>query len=169
MTAGSDEPNALVGTQRDESRFEPNTRATVQEIYEGLATTSQNRWPMLSLDIGTINDRFSPLLAAGFYYKTFMKEEISRASTSAASLIENHNMATHALMTSGSVRQKQDLLPRFAACDVLSTLAITEPEAGSDVRAIQATAEPVSGGYKINAHKRYVSLADIAGIVMLSA
>lgn len=72
MTAGSDEPNALVGTRRGEGRFEPNTRATVQEIYEGLTTTSQNRWPMLSLDVGTINDRLSPLLAAGFYYKTFM-------------------------------------------------------------------------------------------------
>lgn len=98
-----------------------------------------------------------------------MKEEISRASTSAASLIENHNMATHAMMAAGSHRQKQDLLPRFATCDVLSTLAITEPEAGSDVRAIQATAEQVPDGYKINAHKRYVSLADVAGIIMVLA
>ncbi len=98
-----------------------------------------------------------------------MKEEVSRASTSAASLIENHNMATHALMASGSDRQKQDLLPKFAVCEVLSTLAITEPEAGSDVRAIRARAERVSGGYRINAHKRYVSLADIAGIVMVLA
>ena len=72
LTAGSEEPNALIGTSRGKGRFEPNSRATVQEIYDGLTTTSQNRWPSLGFDVGAINDRLSPLLAAGFYYKTFM-------------------------------------------------------------------------------------------------
>lgn len=98
-----------------------------------------------------------------------IKEEISRASTSAASLIENHNMATHALIAGGSEQQKRAMLPKFAACEVLGTLAITEPEAGSDVQAIRATATPVEGGYRLNAHKRYVSLADVAGVVMVLA
>lgn len=98
-----------------------------------------------------------------------MKEEIARASTSAASLIENHNMATHALVAGGTEQQKRELLPKFAACEVLGTLAITEPEAGSDVRAIRATATPVADGYRLQAHKRYVSLADVAGVVMVLA
>jgi sarcosine oxidase subunit alpha len=75
LTAGSEEPNALIGTQRpgaDNSRFEPNTRATTQEIYDGLITTSQNKWPSLSFDMGAINDRLYMLFSAGFYYKTFM-------------------------------------------------------------------------------------------------
>ena len=73
VTAGSEEPNALIGTSRGtQGRFEPNTRATVQEIYDGLQTTSQNKWPSLKFDIGEINDRFHKLFAAGFYYKTFM-------------------------------------------------------------------------------------------------
>ena len=33
---------------------------------------SQNRWPSLDFDIGSINSVFSPLFSAGFYYKTFM-------------------------------------------------------------------------------------------------
>jgi len=72
VTAGSDEPNALVGTRRGPGRFEPNTRATMQEIYEGLRTESQNRWPSLGFDVGGVNDRFYMLFSAGFYYKTFM-------------------------------------------------------------------------------------------------
>ncbi|MGH1481845.1 MAG: sarcosine oxidase subunit alpha [Geminicoccales bacterium] len=72
LTAGSEEPNALVGTDRGDGRFEPNTRATVQEVYERLSAVSQNRWPSLKLDVGAINDVFSKLLSAGFYYKTFM-------------------------------------------------------------------------------------------------
>jgi sarcosine oxidase subunit alpha len=72
VSAGSEEPNALVGTSRGPGRFEPNTRATMQEIWDGLTVESQNRWPSLSFDIGAINDRFGRFLPAGFYYKTFM-------------------------------------------------------------------------------------------------
>ena len=72
ICAGSEEPNALIGTRRGAGRFEPNTRATVQEIYEGLSAESQNRFPSLGFDIGAINDRFHMLFSAGFYCKTFM-------------------------------------------------------------------------------------------------
>ncbi|MDD9908595.1 MAG: sarcosine oxidase subunit alpha [Ahrensia sp.] len=72
IAAGSEEPNALIGTTRSEGRFEPNTRATVQEIYPGLKTESQNSYPSLKYDIGAINDRLYMLFSAGFYYKTFM-------------------------------------------------------------------------------------------------
>ncbi|KKL17679.1 hypothetical protein LCGC14_2483130, partial [marine sediment metagenome] len=72
VTAGSEEPNALIGTRRGPGRAEPNTRATVQEIYPGLATESQNRWPRLGFDLGAVNDRLYMLFSAGFYYKTFM-------------------------------------------------------------------------------------------------
>ncbi|MBO6578670.1 MAG: FAD-dependent oxidoreductase, partial [Thalassospira sp.] len=72
VTAGSEEPNALVGTRRGPGRFEPNTRATVQEIWDGLQVNSQNRYPSLSFDVGAINDKAYMLFSAGFYYKTFM-------------------------------------------------------------------------------------------------
>ncbi|WP_022728922.1 sarcosine oxidase subunit alpha [Fodinicurvata sediminis] len=72
LTAGSEEPNALVGTRRGPDRYEPNTRATVQEIWDGLQAESQNRYPRLSFDLGAINDRLYMLFSAGFYYKTFM-------------------------------------------------------------------------------------------------
>ncbi|XWN33162.1 MAG: sarcosine oxidase subunit alpha family protein [Devosia sp.] len=72
LTAGSEEPNALVGTRRGPGRAEPNTRATVQEIFDGLDVESQNRWPSLTRDVGAVNDALAPLLSAGFYYKTFM-------------------------------------------------------------------------------------------------
>ncbi|UWQ35082.1 sarcosine oxidase subunit alpha family protein [Leisingera sp. M527] len=71
LTAGSEEPNALVEL-RSGGRQEPNTRATTAELYEGLEANSQNRWPSLQHDFMAINDRFSNFLTAGFYYKTFM-------------------------------------------------------------------------------------------------
>ncbi|GAC1045244.1 MULTISPECIES: sarcosine oxidase subunit alpha family protein [Agrobacterium tumefaciens complex] len=71
LTAGSAEPNALMTIGRG-GRTEPNTRATMQELYDGLEAVSQNRWPSLDLDIGALNSLLSPFLSAGFYYKTFM-------------------------------------------------------------------------------------------------
>lgn len=71
QTAGSEEPNAIVEL-RSGPRKEPNTRATTIELFDGLVANSQNRWPSLSFDIMAINNLFSPLLSAGFYYKTFM-------------------------------------------------------------------------------------------------
>ena len=72
MTAGSEEPNAIVQLHDNSSRTEPNVRATEIEIYEGLEASSQNCWPNVNFDIGGINNFLSPLLPAGFYYKTFM-------------------------------------------------------------------------------------------------
>jgi sarcosine oxidase subunit alpha len=71
LSAGSEEPNALVEL-RTGARREPNTRATVAELFDGLAATSQNRWPSLSFDLMSINSLLSPVFVAGFYYKTFM-------------------------------------------------------------------------------------------------
>ncbi len=70
-SAGPEEPNALVGL-RSGGRQEPNTRATVIELFSGLEARSQNAWPSLALDVMGLNDIASPVLVAGFYYKTFM-------------------------------------------------------------------------------------------------
>ena len=57
---------------RTGARREPNTRATVVELFDGLEARSQNRWPSLALRFW--RDQLHPvsLFIAGFYYKTFM-------------------------------------------------------------------------------------------------
>ncbi|MCE5974768.1 sarcosine oxidase subunit alpha family protein [Sinirhodobacter sp. WL0062] len=71
FTAGSEEPNALVEL-RTGARQEPNTRATMAELFDGLSANSQNRVGSLNFDLLAVNDLASPFFAAGFYYKTFM-------------------------------------------------------------------------------------------------
>ena len=69
-TCGIEEPNALVQIVNEYN--EPNVRATVKKIYDGMVVKSQNRWPSLKKDMGSINNLLSPIFSAGFYYKTFM-------------------------------------------------------------------------------------------------
>ena len=70
VAAGAEEPNAIVQLDGDDD--EPNARATTLLLRDGLSARSVNCWPSVGFDLGAINDRLSPLLAAGFYYKTFM-------------------------------------------------------------------------------------------------
>ncbi len=71
LTSGSEEPNGLVHLRKG-AFCEPNTRATVVELFDGLEATSQNHRGSLKYDLMAITDLFSPILSAGFYYKTFM-------------------------------------------------------------------------------------------------
>ncbi len=70
MAAGVEEPNALV-TVGAGGREEPNTRATDLFVYDGMVARSQNRWPSLAFDAGSVLGLAAKALPAGFYYKTF--------------------------------------------------------------------------------------------------
>src|SRR5580704_15813693 len=72
LSAGSEEPNALVTIDRGYGRVTPNLRATTIELHESLTARTQNAWPSVQFDMGAVADFLSPLLSAGFYYKTFM-------------------------------------------------------------------------------------------------
>ena len=71
LSGGASEPNALV-TIGEGPRREPNLRASMVELHDGLVAESQNRWPSLGFDLGAVNSLLSPFIGAGFYYKTFM-------------------------------------------------------------------------------------------------
>lgn len=71
ISAGCDEPNALVMLGEGAYR-EPNVRATVAELHEGLVAAPQNVWPSLRFDAGAVNSLLSPFFPSGFYYKTFI-------------------------------------------------------------------------------------------------
>jgi sarcosine oxidase, subunit alpha len=69
-SCGIEEPTGLVDVGSG-SRRTPNVRASLLEIHPGLIATSVNCWPSVGFDLAAINNWFSALLPAGFYYKTF--------------------------------------------------------------------------------------------------
>ena len=71
LSAGIEEPNGLAELHRG-ARREPNSPMTMVELHDGLEAHSQNRWPSLGFDVMSVNSLLAPILAAGFYYKTFM-------------------------------------------------------------------------------------------------
>ena len=71
MSAGAEEPNAIFQLEKG-NRTIPNARGTQVELYANLNAASVNCWPSLDFDLMSINNKFSRLMPAGFYYKTFM-------------------------------------------------------------------------------------------------
>ena len=119
LSAGAEEPNALVAVQRGGGRDTPNLRATQVELYEGLAAVSQNRWPSLAFDVGAVNDLLSPLLASGFYYKTFMGPRWLGSNWAWQRIYEPIIRNAAGLGKAPPTADPDRYASRFAHCDVL--------------------------------------------------
>ncbi|GAB4432016.1 MAG: 2Fe-2S iron-sulfur cluster-binding protein [Anaerolineae bacterium] len=52
---------------------EPNARAAVRLVEDGLAVASQNTWPSLRADVMSLSRLGSRFMPVGFYYKTFIR------------------------------------------------------------------------------------------------
>jgi len=119
LSAGAEEPNALVTIARGGGRDTPNLRATQIELFEGLQAHSQNRWPSLAWDAGSVNDLFSPLFPAGFYYKTFMGPRLLRSPWIWHRIFEPAIRRAAGLGHTPREADPDRYANRFAHCDVL--------------------------------------------------
>lgn len=97
-------------------------------------------------------------------------EELSRGSLGAGgSVITRPEICAKAILKGGTEEQKRHWLPRIASARTLVSVAVTEPNAGSDVAAVRVTATPVEGGYVINGEKTWCTFAGRADAFILLA
>ncbi len=73
------------------------------------------------------------------------------------------------LSEAATPEQKERLLPKAVSADYIGCIAITEPNVGSDVAAIQTIAKPDSDGYVLNGTKTWISNASIADAAFVLA
>lgn len=110
---------------------------------------------------GTFIDHRSMIIAT---------EELSLASLGAGgSVITRPEICAKAIMSGGTPEQKQKWLPKIAAGEHMVCVAVTEPNAGSDVANVNVTAKKVSGGYVINGEKTWCTFAGRADLFILLA
>ncbi|MDE1992866.1 MAG: sarcosine oxidase subunit alpha [Rhizobiaceae bacterium] len=136
LSAGAEEPNALLDISRDSARRQPNVRASVQEVFDGMRAQSQNRWPSLAFDVGAVNNLLSPFFAAGFYYKTFMWPKAAWKH-----IYEPFIRRAAGLGVAPTEEDPDHYASRFAHCDVLIvgagisglSAALAAAEAGAKV------------------------------------
>lgn len=97
-------------------------------------------------------------------------EELSRGSVGAGgSVITRPEIAAKAILKGGSEEQKKHWLPRIANGETFISVAVTEPNAGSDVAGLRVTARKTEGGYLINGEKTWCTFAGRANTFILLA
>ncbi|MEO8523484.1 MAG: acyl-CoA dehydrogenase family protein [Caldimonas sp.] len=97
------------------------------------------------------------------------REEISRVSPACGSIAGLNTMFIMPLLHFGSEEQRQRFLPRIAEGGVVTAIAISEPQAGSDVSAMQTRAVRNGDSYVINGRKQWCSYGVDAEFIVLMA
>ena len=96
--------------------------------------------------------------------------ELGRTSPAFRSVFgTNVGIGSQGLAMFGTVEQKQRFLPSIATGELITSFALTEPEAGSDSAAVQTRARRDGDAYVLNGAKRYITNADKAGLFTVMA
>src|SRR5690242_15744286 len=69
----------------------------------------------------------------------------------------------------GSEEQRKKYLPKLASGEWIGCFGLTEPDAGSDPGGMKTRAEKISGGYRLNGSKMWISNAPIADVFVVWA
>jgi (2S)-methylsuccinyl-CoA dehydrogenase len=134
-----------------------------ESLIEGLAEMG-----LFGLSIPEAYGGFAGGGESDFYGMVIATEELSRASLGAAgSLITRPEILARALEAGGTEDQKQAWLPRLAAGEIMSAVAVTEPDHGSDVASIKVTASRTDDGWLVNGVKTWCTFAARADALML--
>ena len=92
-------------------------------------------------------------------------EETARVCASTSVILTNQALASEPLMLAGSEEQKKKWLYRLATGECPGCMAITEPNAGSDVAGMTTTAKKTEGGWVLNGSKIFITQAGVSGIM----
>ena len=96
-------------------------------------------------------------LGLGFATYAASVEELSRGWMSLGGIINSHFVVAHSIMESGTPEQRQRWLPDMASGERRACVCMTEPDAGSDVQAIELAATRDGDGYRLNGTKMFVT------------
>jgi len=97
-------------------------------------------------------------------------EEISRVcATTGVIVAVNNSLAAYPIHQFGNEEQRKKWLPLLASCEKLGAIGITEPNAGSDVVAMETTAKLEGDYYILNGTKRFITNGGEAGIHIVFA
>jgi len=94
---------------------------------------------------------------ADFLYNAVVIEELARAGITGPGFTVHSDMMATYIASFGTEAQKKTWLPKMISGEVIGALAMTEPGAGSDLKAIRTTAVRHGDDYIINGQKVYIS------------
>lgn len=110
----------------------------------------------------------------GGHGKTFLEyiiavEEIAKVDRFIVGPLAVHALAMHVIHEFGNAEQYEKYLKPMIRGEKLGAFALTEPDAGSDVRSLKTFAKKVNNGYILNGSKRFITNGGAADIYIVIA
>ncbi len=96
-----------------------------------------------------------------------IREELAGVYAPADTTFAMQGLGSYPIVIAGSEEQKKKYLTRIATGELLTTFAVTEPEAGSDVSSLATQVEFDGREYSINGRKRFISNGYAANIAVV--
>lgn len=108
-------------------------------------------------------------VGADFKYNAILTEELGRAGATGPGFSVHSDMAASYILNFGSDEQKHHWLPLMSSGHAIAAIGLTEPGAGSDLKAIKTTAVRDGDDYVINGQKVYISNGQLCDLVIIAA
>ena len=106
---------------------------------------------MVPQAFGGLHDRLDPLAVC------VVREALMATSSHADSLFALQGIGSYAITVAGSAEQQAHWLPRVASCECLPGLALTEMDAGSDLKNVATQIIPTGSGLLLRGSKSFIS------------
>jgi len=152
----TDDQRALIDTVRKFVQKEVMPAASGYEHADEYPHALVNRMKEMGLFGATIPEEYGGMGLDTVTYALIV-EEICRGWMSLSGVLNTHLIMAWVVRTYGTEEQKQRWLPRMAAGEKRGGLALSEPDAGSDVAALRTTATRDGDRYLVNGVKFWIT------------
>lgn len=100
-----------------------------------------------------------------------LAEELGRSTYAgvAITVLVHTDMASVHIFNAGNDAQKQKYLPRIISGEIITAVGVTEPDAGSDVKAIRTTARREGDHYILNGAKTFITNGVLGDVICVAA
>jgi glutaryl-CoA dehydrogenase len=136
---------------------------------------NENFYPEMYKELGSLGVLGASIKGygcAGANYVSYglITRELERVDTSYRSGFSvQSSLSMYAIYKFGSESQKEHYLPEMAKGNLIGCFGLTEPDAGSDPGSMKSLAKKVTGGYKLNGSKTWITNAPVADVLIIWA
>jgi glutaryl-CoA dehydrogenase len=107
---------------------------------------------------------------AGYVSYGLVAREVERVDSGFRSMMSvQSSLVMYPIYAYGDADQRKKYLPGLARGELIGCFGLTEPDAGSDPGGMRTRAEKISGGYRLNGAKTWISNAPIADVFVVWA
>ena len=107
-------------------------------------------------------------LGLDYLFDVIVFEELWKVGASAPGFLIHTDLVATYILSHGTPEQKAHWLPKMVSGEAIGSLGMTEPHAGSDLKAIRTKATPDGNDYVINGQKVFISNGQSCDILVLA-